>query len=56
MLQRPSYRSYIIIMLKGPSYEMYKLIILKALLMEDNITHIWLNTNRLLYGENHLTV
>ena len=45
----------IIIMLKTPSFERHKLIILKVLLMECNITYIWLKTKRALYGENHLS-
>ena len=40
MLQKPfSWKSYIHYA-KSPSYERHKLIILKALVMEDNITHI----------------
>ena len=41
---------------KIPSYERQKLIKSKALLIEGNITHIWLNTKRVLHGESHLSV
>ena len=54
MLQSLSRGRCIIIMLKSP-YERHKLIILKALLIEDNITHIWLKTKRVLRGENYLS-
>ena len=37
------------------SHERQKLIILKVILMEGNITHIWLKTKRALYGESHLS-
>ena len=40
---------------KSPSYERQKLIILQVILMEGNITHIWLKTKRALHGENHLS-
>ena len=37
---------------KNPSYERYKLIILKTLLMEGNITYIWLKIKKALHKEN----
>ena len=47
---------HIFILLKALSYERQKLIKSKAFLMEDNITHIWLKTKRLLHGKSHLSV
>ena len=40
---------------KSPSYERKKLTILRFILMEGNITHIWLKTKRALHGESHLS-
>ena len=40
---------------KSPSHKRKKLIILKVILMEGNITHIWLKTKRALHGESHLS-
>ena len=44
------------LLLKALSYERQKLIKSKALLMEGNITHIWLKTKRVLYWKSHLSV
>ena len=44
------------LLLKALSCEKQKLIKSKSLLMEGNITYIWLKTKRVLHGESHLSV
>ena len=45
----------IFIMLKALLMKVKKLIILKVILMECNITHIWLKTKKILYEKSHLS-